>query len=279
MPFLKKKYNENNLFLEFLCMKVAILHEMLVKLGGAEKVVENFMKLFPEADIFTLIYDEKKCGKIFPKSKISPQVWDLWTQKIYNFTGKQRFCLPHMAHAVEKLDFSEYDLVICSSSGFAHGAITKPETKFVVYCHSPGRYMWDWTNEYKRDLGLFSGWKKYFLRPMIERMLFENRKWDFSAGQRSDILIANSQNTANRIMKYYRRSSEILYPPVETARFGAKISENNFQKPFEKYYIIISALTEFKKIEIAINGFNNLEENLVIIGAGDYRETLEKMVQ
>ena len=114
---------------------------------------------------------------------------------------------------------------------------------------------------------------------MIERMLFENRKWDFSAGQRSDILIANSQNTANRIMKYYRRNSEILYPPVETARFGAKISENNCQKPFEKYYIIISALTEFKKIEIAINGFNNLEENLVIIGAGDYRETLEKMVQ
>lgn len=260
-------------------MRVAILHEMLVKLGGAEKVVENFMKLFPEADIFTLIYDEKKCGKIFPKSKISPQVWDLWTQKIYNFTGKQRFCLPHMARAVEKLDFSEYDLVICSSSGFAHGAITKPETKFVVYCHSPARYMWDWTNEYKRDLGLFSGWKKYLLRPMIEQMLFENRKWDFSAGQRSDILIANSQNTANRIMKYYRRNSEILYPPVETARFGAKISKNNFQKPFEKYYIIISALTEFKKIEIAINGFNNLEENLVIIGAGDYRETLEKMVQ
>lgn len=99
------------------------------------------------------------------------------------------------------------------------------------------------------------------------------------AGQRSDILIANSQNTANRITKYYRRNSEILYPPVETARFGGKIDEKNFQKPFENYYIIISALTEFKKIEIAINGFNHLDENLVIIGAGNYRDALEKMVQ
>ncbi len=99
------------------------------------------------------------------------------------------------------------------------------------------------------------------------------------AGQRSDILIANSQNTANRITKYYRRNSEILYPPVETARFGKKIANQDFTKPYEKYYIIISALTEFKKIEIAINGFNNLEENLVIIGAGNHRETLEKMAQ
>lgn len=260
-------------------MKVAILHEMLIKLGGAEKVVENFMKLFPEADIFTLIYDEKKCGKIFPKEKISPQVWRSKTQKMYNFFGKQRFCLPYMAGSVENFDFSEYDLVICSSSGFAHGAITKPTTKFVVYCHSPARYMWDWTNEYKRDLGLFSGWKKFFLKNFIEKTLFENRKWDFIAGQRSDILIANSQNTANRITKYYRRNSEILYPPVETARFGKNISKNTFKKTFEKYYIIISALTEFKKIEVAIKGFNDLEENLVIIGAGDYRAKLEEKVQ
>ena len=260
-------------------MKVAILHEMLIKLGGAEKVVENFMKLFPDATIFTLIYDEKKCGKVFPREKISPQVWKSKTQKRYNLFKKQRFCLALMAISVENFDFSEYDLVICSSSWFAHWAITKPETKFVVYCHSPARYMWDWTNEYKRDLGLNSWWKKYFLKPFIERTFHKNRQWDLMASSRADLIIANSKNTSNRIKKYYRRESKILYPPVETQRFAKILEKNNFEKPFEKYYIIISALTEFKKIEIAIYWFNKLEENLLIIWAGDFRENLEKLTK
>lgn len=260
-------------------MKVAILHEMLIKLGGAEKVVENFMKLFPDATIFTLIYDEKKCRKVFPREKISPQVWKSKTQKRYNLFKKQRFCLALMAISVENFDFSEYDLVICSSSWFAHWAITKPETKFVVYCHSPARYMWDWTNEYKRDLGLNSWWKKYFLKPFIERTFYKNRQWDLMASSRADLIIANSKNTSNRIKKYYRRESEILYPPVETQRFAKILEKNNFEKTFEKYYIIISALTEFKKIEIAISWFNELEENLLIIWAGDFRENLEKLTK
>lgn len=260
-------------------MKVAILHEMLIKLGGAEKVVENFMKLFPDATIFTLIYDEKKCGKVFPREKISPQVWKSKTQKRYNLFKKQRFCLALMAISVENFDFSEYDLVICSSSWFAHWAITKPETKFVVYCHSPARYMWDWTNEYKRDLGLNSWWKKYFLKPFIERTFYKNRQWDLMASSRADLIIANSKNTSNRIKKYYRRESKILYPPVETQRFAKILEKNNFERPFEKYYIIISALTEFKKIEIAISWFNKLEENLLIIWAGDFRENLEKLTK
>ena len=260
-------------------MKVAILHEMLIKLGGAEKVVENFMKLFPDATIFTLIYDEKKCGKVFPREKISPQVWKSKTQKRYNLFKKQRFCLALMAISVENFDFSEYDLVICSSSWFAHWAITKPETKFVVYCHSPARYMWDWTNEYKRDLGLNSWWKKYFLKPFIERTFYKNRQWDLMASSRADLIIANSKNTSNRIKKYYKRKSKILYPPVETQRFAKILEKNNFEKPFEKYYIIISALTEFKKIEIAISWFNELEENLLIIWAGDFRENLEKLTK
>ena len=260
-------------------MKVAILHEMLIKLGGAEKVVENFMKLFPDATIFTLIYNEKKCGKVFPREKISPQVWKSKTQKRYNLFKKQRFCLALMAISVENFDFSEYDLVICSSSWFAHWAITKPETKFVVYCHSPARYMWDWTNEYKRDLGLNSWWKKYFLKPFIERTFYKNRQWDLMASSRADLIIANSKNTSNRIKKYYRRESKILYPPVETQRFAKILEKNNFEKPFEKYYIIISALTEFKKIEIAISWFNELEENLLIIWAGDFRENLEKLTK
>lgn len=263
-------------------MKIAILHEMLIKLGWAEKVVENLLSIFPDADLFTLIYDEKKVEKVFPKEKINSRVFSLKSQKIYNFTKKQRFCLPFMAGSVESLDFSNYDLVICSSSWFAHGAITKPETKFVVYYHSPARYMWDWTNEYKADLWLNYWWKSIFLKPLINKLFLHLRIWDVIASNRVDITLANSKNTANRIRKYYKKDSIILYPPVETSRFAKKLDKDlNFENIFEKnnYYIIISALTEFKKLDIAIKAFNNLEENLLIIWAWDYKENLEKLVK
>lgn len=282
-------------------MKIAIIHEMLIKLGGAEKVVESLLRIYPEADLFTLIYDEKKCGKDFPKEKINKQVFSLPTQKIYDLTKKQRFCLPKMAKSVEQLDFSQYDVVLCSSSGFAHGAITKPETKFIVYYHAPARYMWDWTNEYKRDLGLNSGWKKYILAPYINHTFYKNRQWDYIASNRVDISLANAKNTQNRIRKYYKKESEVLYPPVETNRFGKELPKKEQTPPnlplskggnskkvplltkeglgeVKNYYIIISALTEFKRIDVAIKGFNNLEENLVIIGRGEYKDTLEKMI-
>jgi len=244
-------------------LKIAILHEMFVKLGGAEKVVENWCKMYPKADIFTLIYDEKKCSNIFPKNKINSQVFDLFTQKLYNLTKKQRFCLPFMSKAVEQLDFSEYDVVLCSSSWFAHGAITKPNTKFIVYYHSPARYMWDWTNEYKKDLWLNKWYKKWFLSYPINKLFLKLRQWDYIASKRSDINLANSSNTQDRITKYYRKNSTVVYPPVETSRFNKKV-KNKIK--FTNYYIIISALTEFKNIEIAIDWFNKMsDKNLVII--------------
>lgn len=262
-------------------MKIAILHEMLIKLWGAEKVVENWMEIFPESEIFTLIYDEKKVGKNFPKEKISPQVFKTKTQKIYNLFKKQRFCLPYMANSVENFDFSEYDIVLCSSSGFAHWAITKPETKFIVYYHSPARYMWDWTNEYKRDLGLNSWWKKFLMKPYINKTLYKLRQWDYISSTRVDISIANSENTQNRIKKYYRKNSEIIYPPVETYRFAKQI-EWIYEKSFswKDYYIIISALTEFKKIELAINWFNQMVwKNLAIIWDWNYKENLKSIIK
>ncbi len=260
-------------------MKIAILHEMLIKLGWAEKVVETFVNLFPEAELYTLIYDEEKVGKIFPKSKINKNVFNLKSQKIYNLTKRQRFCLPFMAKSVESLDFSSYDVVLCSSSWFAHWAITKPETKFIVYYHSPARYMWDWTNEYKSDLWLNSGWKKYIMKPLINKLFLNLRIWDFIASNRVDISLANSNNTAKRIKKYYRKDSILLYPPVETKRFAKDLWDKKYDLKFKKYYIIISALTEFKKIDIAINAFNNLDENLIIVWAWDYKSELEKLIK
>lgn len=251
-------------------MKIAILHEMLIKLWGAEKVVECLMETFPEADLYTLIYDEKKVGKVFPKMKIKkvPKV----TQNIYALLKNQRFCLPLMPKAVESLDLSDYDVVIVSSSWFAHGLKTPESTKVITYYHSPARYMWDWTNEYKKDIK----WQSWIKGLVINRLFLKLRQWDFLASKRTDTYLSNSKNTAGRIQKYYRTDSEILYPPVETKRFAKDIpiSENS-----EKYYIIISALTEFKKINIAISAFNKISDvKLKIIGWGGYRETLEKMV-
>lgn len=253
-----KKY-----FIKINKMKVAILHEMLIKKWWAEKVVEKLMRMFPEAPIYTLIYDENKIWDIFPASKVKVAPT---TQKIFKWTKNQRFCLPFMPMAVESLDFSEYDVVICSSSWFAHWAITKPETKFIVYYHSPARYLWDWTNEYKKDIG-FRKWIKWYI---LNKLFLKLRQWDYIASKRVDISLANSTNVQNRIRKYYKKDSILVYPPVETTRF----------MPGEKwdYYIIISALTEFKKIEVAIKAFNEMpNKKLKIVWDGNYRQTLESI--
>lgn len=256
-------------------MKIAILHEMLIKLGWAEKVVEKFMSIFPDADLFTLIYDENKVWKIFPKDKV--KVASI-TQRIYKLTKNQRFCLPFMPRAVESLDLSDYDIVLCSSSWFAHWAITKPETKFIVYYHSPARYLWDWTNEYKKDIW-FDKWIKWYI---LNKLFLKLRIWDVIASARVDINLANSKNSASRVKKYYRKDSEILYPPIETNRFSKEIEKVWVLEKLNinNYYIIISALTEFKKIEVAIEWFNKMpDKNLVIIWAWNHWEVLKSKVK
>lgn len=266
-------------------MKIAIMHEMLVKLGWAEKVVECLMGIFPEADIFTLIYDEEKVKDIFPIEKINKQVFLLGSQKVYKMTKNQRLCLLFMAKSVESLDFSEYDVVICSSSAFAHWIITKPDTKLIVYSHSPSRYLWDWTNEYKKDIW----WNKWVKGFILNRFFLNLRKWDYIASNRSDIILANSNNTADRIKKYYKKDAEVLYPPVEVERFQTSPQPSPLEKPPPSplpikegknggYYIIISALTEFKRIDIAINAFNMMfDKNLVIIWDWNIRWKLEEL--
>jgi glycosyltransferase involved in cell wall biosynthesis len=265
-------------------MKIAILHEMLIKLWGAEKVAESLMHIFPRADLFTLMYDEKQVWKIFPAIKIHPSCKNLLSQKIYSLTKKQRLSLPIMPRSVESLDFSSYDVVIVSSSGFAHGLKTWRNTKTIIYYHAPARYLWDWTHEYRKEIRMNHGIQWF----IFGRLLLRLRRWDYYAAQNNNILLANSATTQKRIWKYFRRESEILYPPIETARFEKKLSENQkndilrdvlpeiFQKQW--YYIILSALTEFKRLDIAIKNFKHIPDvNLIVIGRGDYKDSLEKI--
>ena len=216
-------------------------------------------------------------SEFFPwKEIITPKI----TQRIFKLFKNQRLCLPFMARWIESLDFSDYDLVVCSSSWFAHWAITKPECKFIVYYHAPARYMWDWTNEYKKEIWA-NRWLKWYI---LNKLFLKLRIWDFIASKRSDIAFANSSNTQSRITKYHRKDSIVLYPPIETTRFQ-KVLADDFGFPladlwFQKgeYYIIISALTEFKRLDVAIEWFKKIpQSNLIIIWDWEHKEELIKL--
>lgn len=240
--------------------KIAIVHEMLVKLGGAERVLETLMKIFSDADVFTLFYDEKKCGEVFPKEKVKTS----FLQKYCNWRIPYQLLIRKMPLAIESFDFSDYDLVISSSSAFAHGVVTNLETRHICYCHSPMRYVWDYTNEYKKEKG---GKVKQFL---ISWLFYGIRIWDQVAASRVDKYLANSRNCQNRIKKYYRTGSQVILPPVDIQRFQVTNKHNN-------NYLIISTLAAYKRIDVAVQAFNKLGEKLVIIGDGAERKNLEKI--
>ncbi len=248
-------------------MRVALIHEMLVKMGGAERVLDVLQGMYPDAPIFTLLYDEERCGKIFPKEKVIVSPLQKWS----DFKVPRQFLVTKMPVAIESFDFSRFDLVLSSSSAFAHGILTPVHTKHICYCHSPMRYAWDYTNEYIRERGggFFGPMKRWLMR----RILHDLRTWDIASSDRPDIIIANSRTTQERIWKYWKKESEILYPPVDVNRFEVG-------KTHEDYFLIVSALTTYKKIEIAIQAFNRLKKHrLVIIGEGEDRNRLENMVE
>lgn len=178
-----------------------------------------------------------------------------------------------MAKSTEKLNFSEYDLVLISSSWFAHGIITWDKTKQITYSHSPARYMWDWTNEYKKDIW-FTSWIKSVI---LNYLFLKLRQWDYNSSSRSDIIIANSENTRSRITKYHRKKSLLLFPPVETKRFQKELNQ---KAEFKDYYIIISALSEFKRLDVAIEAFNKMpDKNLIIVWKWEHKNKLEALIK
>jgi glycosyltransferase involved in cell wall biosynthesis len=243
-------------------MKVALVHDFLVKLGGAERVLKVLSDMFPSAPIYTLFYDKDKVGEVFPEDRIRCS----FLQKYPSFIRKRyRFLLSKFPRAVEDFDFNEFDLVISSSTAFAHGIVTPTKTKHLCYCHSPIRYAWDWSNEYRSENNI-KGLKLLLYSPLIKYI----REWDFIASDRVDAYIANSNNTKNRIKKYYRKNSEVIYPPIDVDRF--KVG-----KEHSGYFLIVSTLTPYKKIDLAVQLFNKIGRKLVVIGDGPQRKYLESI--
>jgi len=243
-------------------MKVALVHDLLVKLGGGESTLRVLADIFPDAPIHTLVYDEEKVGKIFPKSRVKTSVLHKYPDII---RSKYQLLLTKMPKAIERFDFTDYDVVISSSSAFAHGIITPVNTTHICYCHSPMRYVWDYKNEYLKEQNL--GSVSHFL---ASKVLKKIRLWDQVAADRPDIYIANSKHVQKRIKKYYKKDSEVIYPPVETSRFKPK-------KKNDDYFLIVSTLSPYKKVDLAVQLFNKIGKPLKIIGEGSQKKFLQSL--
>jgi len=254
--------------------KIAIIHDFLTYFGGAERVLVSLHKLYPDAPIYTLLYDKNKMRQYFPEAKIRSS----FLNKLPKFIRKRKkYLLPFMPTAAETFDLRDFDLVISSSGSFVKGIITKPKAVHICYCHTPTRFLWDWHYNYLKE-NKIKGIKKIFILPFLHYL----RMWDKSASERVDYFIANSEHTAKRIRKFYGRESEVIYPPVNTViasspfrslrslRLLAMTGNNN-------YFLIVSRLSPYKKIDIAIEAFNKLELPLVIIGEGEDKKRLEKI--
>lgn len=243
-------------------MKVAIVHDWLVNYGGAERVVEAFLKIWPDADIYTLVYDKKKMAKFFPPEKIHTTS----IQKIPFATKIYTKLLKFMPKAFEEFDFTGYDLVICSSSSCAKGVITPPSVPHIAYVHTPMRYAWDQFFEYQKR----SGW---LTRKFMNRWMPQIRLWDYISSQRIDKIIVNSKYIQRRTKKYWHLDSQVIYPPVDTTR----LSPNG--KVAEDFYVVFSRFVPYKRIDLAISACGKLGKKLVVIGGGSQEKELKKLAK
>ncbi|WP_163266770.1 glycosyltransferase [Chelativorans alearense] len=240
-------------------MRVAIVHYWLVSMRGGEKVVEALCDMYPGADIFTLVYDEERVSAKIRRHKVTPS----FLQKIPGARKHYQSLLPLMPFALESLDLSGYDLILSSESGPAKGIVPGPQATHICYCHSPMRYLWDHYHFYRAGSGLLTR----ALLPVLAPAL---RAWDVSTSARVDKFVANSHHVAARIEKYYRRDAAVLNPPVAVQDFSpaAKIGD---------FYLCAGQLVGYKRVELAVEAFTKMAENLVVIGEGKEMARLKRM--
>ncbi|MBQ9238650.1 MAG: glycosyltransferase [Treponema sp.] len=231
-------------------MKVAIVHDWLVNWGGAENVVAALLKLYPDADIYTLVYNRKKLAGRFPGTRIYTSSLQKIPFAVRLYTKLLRF----MPNAFESFDLSGYDLVISSSSSCAKGVIVPPSVPHIAYIHTPMRYAWDLFFDYRRH----SSWVTRFF---MDRWIPALRQWDYISSQRIDAVIANSRYVARRIKKFWSRDAAVIYPPVNVSFFSAAPSAGD-------YYVAFSRLVPYKRIDLAVAACGELKKKLVVIGSG-----------
>jgi glycosyltransferase involved in cell wall biosynthesis len=238
--------------------RVALIHDFLLDLRGAERVFAAICDAYPTADVFTAVYDEAGTEGRFAAR--SPQASFL--QRLRPTSRTFRPLLPFYPAAIESLDLRGYDIVVSSSSAWAHGVLVDPGAVHVCYCHNPFRYAWS-----EREATLAA--RNPLTRPALRSLLSRWRQWDWIAAQRVDTYIANSTITAARIRRYFGRESTILHPPVELSRFTPG--------PVGAHYLVLAELMAHKRIDVAIRAFNALGLPLVVVGDGPEWRRLRRL--
>lgn len=240
-------------------MKIALVHDYLSQDGGAEQVLRSFIDLYPGAPVFVLFHDKNKIQE-FNEVKIQESFF-----KYLPFgRSKYQWYLPLMPLATERHNLHEFDVVLSSTSAFAKGVLTRPETLHISYCHTPTRYLWTDAHEYIADLKY-----SWFIKLLLPRLIHKMRLWDKMSVDRVDNFIANSRTVAQRISKYYRRESDVIYPPVTLPSWQPK-------PPNCSYFISGGRLVPYKRFDILISAFNRLGLPLVIFGDGPELVHLKK---
>lgn len=247
-------------------MKVAIIQEWLVSVGGSDKVVKAMADVFPDADIYTLVAKKEVCDELgIDWSRIHTS----FIQKLPFGTKKHRAYLPLFPLAIEQFDVRGYDVIISSSHCVAKGVLTKADQLHICYCHSPIRYVWDMYNEYLEESHLDKGIKSWMVRYLLHRI----RKWDMISSFRVDHYISNSDYVAQRIKETYRRESTTIHPNIDISHF--ELCERK-----EDYYLASSRLVAYKKIDLIIEAFNRMpDKKLVVIGGGPNLKKYKEMAK
>lgn len=245
-------------------MRVAIIQEWLVSVGGSDKVVKAIYDLFPDADIYTLLYREEILEELgLEKDKIRQSI----ISKLPGSRKNHRKYLPFFPFVIEQFDLRNYDVIISSSHSVAKGVLTSSNQLHICYCHSPMRYAWDLYFPYLEEAELSKGIKGLFAKYILHRI----RLWDFMSAGRVDFFISNSNYIAKRIKKIYRRNATTIYPNIDTNKFI-------LNEVKEDYYITCSRLVSYKKIDLIVSAFSKWgKRKLIVIGDGPDRKKIEKI--
>lgn len=244
-------------------MNVALVHERLDILGGAEKVLLALHQLYPEAPLYTSFVDYSHLPDYFRRLDIRPS----YMQRLPGFLKRRpHWLLPLDMFAFQDFDLSEYDMVLSSSYVAAKSVLTASETCHICYTHTPMRFAWDLYPNFMRDTA-------NPLTRLGARVLLQYfRMWDVQTSNNVDYFIANSETVRRRIQKHYRRDATVIYPPVQTCRFSLS------QAPSD-YYLVVSRLVPYKRIDLAVEAFNRSGQELIIIGTGREQKRLEAMAR
>lgn len=244
-------------------MKVAIVHDWLTNMGGAERVILALHEIFPDAPVYTTVHNPDRLPPEFAQIDIRTS----FIQKFPMAKTKYQTYLPFMPTAVEQFDLTGFDVVISSSHACAKGVITRPETLHICYCHTPMRYAWFLYHEYMR-LEQVSPVKRMLI-PFLMNYL---RMWDRLSADRVDRFVANSTGVGKRIQKYYRRDSDVIFPPVDTGYYTpAEIVDD--------YFLVVSRLVPYKRVDLAVEAFNRLGLPLVVIGDGPDLDKIRRLAR